>query len=175
MYKETKSLHWYVAYTFPNTEKSIQRTLMKLQIDSFLPLYAEVRNWSDRRKVISAPLFPGYIFIYSTHSARYEALGVKGIIKYVSFGGKPAIIKDEHIESIKKIILGEFKVHERANLTAGAKIRVMEGPFTGAEGILQRVNGSTRLFILIECLNRSVSVNIQTCMVASIPEEKKVN
>ena len=172
MNKETKSLHWYVAYTFPNAEKSVQRALSKMQIDSFLPLHAQVRHWSDRRKVISVPVFPSYIFISSPHNERYEALGVRGIIKYVSFNGKPAIIKDEHIESIKKMMVGEIQVHEGVNLVAGARIRITEGPFTGAEGILQKVNGRSRLFVLIECLNRSVSVNIQRGMVSTIAEEK---
>lgn len=172
MNKKTKSLNWYVAYTFPNAERSIQRTLSKMQIDSYLPLHPVVRNWSDRRKIISAPLFPGYIFIYSSHSERYDALSVRGMIKYVSFDGKPAIVTDEQIESIKRILIGEVEVHERPNLIAGSRIRITEGPFCGAEGVLQRVNGNMRLFVLIECLNRSVSVNISKAMVSPVMEEK---
>jgi len=113
---KTSSKHWYVAYTFPNAEKSIQRNLVKMQITSFLPLRETVREWKDRRKKVSTPLFPNYIFIYSSHNERYEALCIKGIVKYVSFEGKPAIIRNEQIESLKRLVHGDIEVHQRSVL-----------------------------------------------------------
>jgi hypothetical protein len=57
---------------------------------SFLPLHKEIRTWSDRKKQIELPLFPSYIFVYTSLCERYKSLQVKGIVNYVSFDGKPA-------------------------------------------------------------------------------------
>jgi len=169
---KTSSKHWYVAYTFPNAEKSIQRSLVKMQITSFLPLRETVRDWKDRRKKISTPLFPNYIFIYSSHKERYEALCVKGIVKYVSFEGKPAIIRNEQIESLKRLVHGDIEVHQRSVLKPGNRVTITDGPFCGVVGTLERINGNTRLVVVIDCLGRAVSVNISSTMVTPIFENK---
>ena len=164
----TIARNWYVAYTFPKAEKSIQKNLEIMKITSFLPLYEVIRRWSDRRKKILAPLFPNYIFIYSSHHERYKALKLKGIVKYVSFGGKPAIIENEQIESIKKIIIGNIEVNPIEYLKPGKSIKIIQGPFLGAEGILEEVKGGMRLIVQLNCLNRAVSVHVSANMVSPL-------
>ena len=171
MEPKTTSKHWYVAYTFPNAETSIQRNLGKMQITSFLPLREIVRDWKDRKKKISTPLFPNYIFIYSSHKERYDALCVKGIVRYVSFEGKPATIRNEQIESLKKMVNGDVEIHHMSLLRPGNRVTITDGPFSGVEGTLERINGNMRLVVQIDCLSRAVSVNISRNIVSPVLEK----
>jgi transcription antitermination factor NusG len=168
-------MHWYVAYTLPNTEKSIFRSLNRMQIISFLPLQSVARKWKDRKKTIVSPLFPNYIFVYSTHNERYEALGIKGMIKYVAFNGKPAIIKDDQIEAIKKMLAGDIAVHTNTLANPGDRVRITDGPFSGIEGTIEKVNGRSRLCVRIECLGRTVSVNLSTDTVSGLDQNYTPN
>ena len=171
MESKTPSKNWYVAYTFPNAEKSIHKSLGKMKIMSFLPLQETIRDWKDRKKRISAPLFPNYIFIYSSHKERYDALSVKGMVRYVSFDGKPAIVRNEQIESLKKLMDSNFEIHSRSLIKPGNKVVITDGPFSGVEGVLEKVNGSMRLVVLIDCLSRAVSINIPADLVAPVFEK----
>lgn len=137
-----------------------------MQIISYLPLQEITRTWGDRKVEISIPLFPNYIFVYSSHSERYEALDAKGMIKFVSFNGKPAIIKDDQIEAIKKMLSGEVEVLTNTSITPGSRVKIMAGPLSGVVGTIERRNGRSRLIVRIECLNRAVSVKLSEDAIA---------
>lgn len=150
---------WHVAYTMPKSEKKAYLKLTQLGVGAFLPLQKVVRIWSDRKKKLEVPLFPNYIFINTTDAKRFEVLKLKEIIRYVSFCGVPAIIPDSLIDSLKKITLGEFEV-SNSSWSEGMSIKILDGPFMGVEGILLKRQGSKRLLVKIEALQRAVSIDI---------------
>ena len=78
--------YWYVLRTRPNFEKKVNLQIIKKKIVTFLPLIPTIRIWSDRKKKIFIPLFPGYIFIYATENERYIAIsGTNGAINYIRY------------------------------------------------------------------------------------------
>jgi transcription antitermination factor NusG len=162
--------NWHVAYTYPKAEKKVQRMLDKLGIVSFLPLHKEIRTWSDRKKQIELPLFPNYIFIYTSLRERYKPLQVKSIVSYVSFDGKPATVPESVIDSLRTILNLNVEVtNEHCNLyEIGNRVTITEGPFAGIEGILLKKNGKSRLVLQIESLNREVSVEVAVSMVVPL-------
>lgn len=155
---------WYIAYTFPKAEKKVQRKLELMGIECFLPLQMVIREWSDRKKKLEVPLFPNYIFVYTQGNERYEALQIKEIVKYVSFDGKPVTVPESLISSLDKMLKGNVLV-SNDEYCAGTRIRVIDGPFCGAEGTLVRKNSKSRLVIQIKALGRSVSVDISSSAV----------
>ena len=54
---------WYAAYTSANHEKRVAEQLRLRDVEHFLPLYASLRRWKDRRVTLQMPLFPGYVFV----------------------------------------------------------------------------------------------------------------
>src|SRR6202040_376201 len=86
--ESSKSLlvaEWYALQTRPRHEKVVKYSLESAGIETFLPLCPQVRTWSDRRKVVEFPLFPGYIFARPTWSmqARVRAFQANGVIAFV--------------------------------------------------------------------------------------------
>ena len=158
---------WRIIYTRPKAEKKIFTTLLTKEIASFLPLHYEIRKWSDRKKKLEVPLFPNYIFVNVSPFEQYEPLRINGVIRYVSFNGKPATVPGALITNLNKILQGNVQVSNE-KFVEGAQVKISNGPFAGAEGLLVRKNGTSRLVILINALQRSVSVDISADSVVQV-------
>lgn len=151
--------NWYVVYTYPKAERKVERKLKEIRINSFLPLYKAVKQWSDRKKKLEVPLFPNYVFVSISPEKRYEVFQVNEIVKFVSFEGKPAIVPEAEINSLQKVMNGEFEIvneHYREN----TRVKIITGLFSGATGCVLRKDGKRKLVIQITALKRSVSVSL---------------
>ena len=159
--KKTDRPRWLVLYTRPRYEKKIHSQLVEKVITSYLPLREEVRQWTDRKKVVEEPLFRGYIFVFVKERDRITALELDGALKYVSFGGKLAEVSQQTIENIRIMMTKPRDVRvEETTLRLGQKIHVHSGPFIGMSGHLIEFRGSTRVAILIDAIKQMVSVEV---------------
>ena len=95
---------WYALYTKPRWEKKIDSVLVRKGIESWCPLQKVERQWSDRKKVIEDPLFKSYVFVHIDPSERTKVLSTDGVLNFVHYLGKPAVIKDEEVATIKKYL-----------------------------------------------------------------------
>jgi transcription antitermination factor NusG len=157
---------WYTAYTLPKFEKKVSAELSKRNIEAYLPLQKVVRQWSDRVKKIEVPLFPNYIFIKTTELNRREAISVRGICKFVSFDGRPAVIADEDISAIKK--LSNENPEVEANLIEGSNVRIMRGPLAGLTGVLYSKKGKNRFGLRIETIKQTLSLEVPVSFLEEI-------
>ena len=60
MFEEKK---WFVVYTKSRCEKKVADLLTKKGIENYCPLNRVQKQWSDRKKIILAPLFTSYVFV----------------------------------------------------------------------------------------------------------------
>lgn len=151
---------WYVLYTYPQSERKADTKLRQMGITSYLPLHKVIKQWSDRKKVLEVPLFPNYIFVNSSPHQRFNALKIKELVKFVTFEGKPAVVSEDIISSLKNIVNGEVEVSNESCYDEGMKVKIKRGKFEGTEGILIRKNAKTRLLVRIDALQTHVSVDI---------------
>lgn len=158
---------WYIAYTFPKSEKKLCRNLTLMGVDSFLPVQKVVRKWSDRVKKLEEPLFPNYVFIYTSAKKRFEVLQLREMIRYVSFSGKPATVPQLLIDTLKKISNVDVEIGH-GEFQLGMPVIISQGPFAGVAGKLTQKNGKSRLIIEINVLQRYVSVDIHSNFVIAI-------
>jgi transcriptional antiterminator RfaH len=79
------------------------------------------------------------------------------VSKLVSFGNQPARVADELVESIRARELSGG-IDEKRLFKPGEPIRVVDGPFAGVEGIFQSLDGTQRVMILIELMNKPVKM-----------------
>ena len=150
--------NWYVIYTFPNLEKRIYNELIKKKIKAYLPLRKVIRQWSDRRKELRIPMFPNYVFINSTDKDRFKLLGINGVLKFISFGGKPAILAEDEISNIMKF--EEITFELEPNIIQGDDVMVVDGPFTGFRGKLFFKRGKERVGIHLNSIKQSLSIEV---------------
>ena len=95
---------WYAVYTKPRWEKKVDKLLTEKGIESYCPLQKIQRQWSDRKKIVEEPLFKSYVFVRIPDAEQTALRKVNGVVNYVYWMGKPAVVKDREIEVIKKFL-----------------------------------------------------------------------
>ena len=117
-----------MVYTIPRWEKKVALLLLAKGIDHYCPLNKVTKQWSDRRKIVIEPLFKGYVFVRVKELEKWEIKNVEGILNYVYWQGKPAVVKDKEIDTIKKF-LQEFTDVQVINpqLAVNNKVLIRQG------------------------------------------------
>ncbi|MES2849378.1 MAG: UpxY family transcription antiterminator, partial [Bacteroidota bacterium] len=96
--------YWYAVYTKPRWEKKVASLLSEKGIENYCPLNKVIKQWSDRRKVILEPVFKSYVFVKIDEANKWDLKKINGILNFVYWLGKPAIIKSAEIENIDSVI-----------------------------------------------------------------------
>jgi transcription antitermination factor NusG len=161
-------LKWFVAYTMPRTEKKVAEGISARGIETFLPLYKVIRQWSDRKKRMELPLFPNYLFVKADEISRLGLFPIKGLIRFVSVGQRPVTIKEEEIETIKRVIKEEYEIAPEQFFSPGTPVKITRGQFAGLQGVVVRNNGRTRFVIRLHSIMRAYSLNLSGSLFESI-------
>ncbi|MFE3848036.1 UpxY family transcription antiterminator [Flavobacterium sp. LB3P45] len=145
-------MNWYVVYTKPKWERKVAEQLGKIGIECYCPLITVVRQWSDRKKKIEVPLFNSYVFVQLAESDRNLVFQSTGAVRYLFWLGKPAIVKEEEIDVIKKWLHtpDSYDVSLTA-IQVGDSIELESGPFSKQKAIVQEVN-KTHYILVLETL-----------------------
>jgi len=151
---------WYAAYTSANHEKRVAEQLGIREVEFFLPAYASVRQWKDRRVTLQMPLFPGYVFVRMALRDRSQVQQVPGVAYLVGFGGSPAALPQGEIEALRASLAGGLRAEPHPYLKVGHRVRVKTGPLQGLQGILVRKKNVSRFVISLDLIMRSVAAEI---------------
>jgi transcription antitermination factor NusG len=160
---------WVAIHTRHQHENLAARSLAYKGFEVFLPQYTSVRQWSDRTKELSAPLFPCYVFLRGGFEQQIEILTTPGVLGLVGFAGVPAIIPDAEIEAVRRTIAHCVHVEPYPFLKCGDWVRVKRGRLEGIEGILVRNKKQFRLVLSVQLLQKSVAVEVDAWMVERAP------
>src|SRR5580658_7417057 len=95
---------WYVIYTKPRWEKKVHARLTEKGLANYCPFNKVRKKWSDRVKTIEEPLFKSYIFVHIAEEEQLAVRMVKGVLNFVYWLGKPALVRNSEIEAIKKFL-----------------------------------------------------------------------
>ena len=162
---------WYAAYTSANHEKRVAEQFVVRSVEHFLPVYASVRRWKDRRVTLQLPLFPGYVFVHFALRDRLQVLQIPGVAKLVSFNGTPAVLLEEEIEALRASLENGVRAEPHPYLKVGRRVRVKSGPMTGMEGILVRRKNRSRFVISLDLIMRSVAVEVDALELEPLGKE----
>jgi transcription antitermination factor NusG len=153
---------WYALQTRPRHEKVVKYSLESSGIETFLPVCPQIRSWSDRRKVVEFPLFPGYIFARTAWSmqARVRVFQTNGVIAFVGPRKEATPIPEQQIDAVRSLIGSQAECRPHPYLTVGQRVRIRNGALQGLEGILVRVAGDHTLVVSVDLIHRSVAFRL---------------
>jgi transcription antitermination factor NusG len=138
------SFKWYAIYTRPRWEKKVNTLLSQKGIETYCPLNKVRRKWSDRFKTIEEPLFKSYVFVKIGDEERTNVRMTNGVVNFVYWNGKPAIIKEKEIITIKRFLDEHENVEVvKMELNAGDTVQVIAGPMMDKEGKVLEVKNKT--------------------------------
>lgn len=161
---DSDSKKWFAVYTKPRWEKKVADLLTRNGIENYCPLNKVQKQWSDRKKIVHEPLFTSYVFVRTQEDGHLAVRQTGGIVNFVYWLGKPAVIRDEDIEIIKRFLNEHDNVKVvQTGVSLNDKVRVISGPLMMREGNV------------VEIKHKSVKVLLPSLGFTLVAEVEKVN
>lgn len=150
---------WFAIQVKPRYERLTALCLHQKGYQEFLPI---VYDKSSACKIkVERPLYPGYLFCRFDVNVSAPIVTTPGVIRLVGNGARPIPITDAEIEATQILIRSQRSVYPSPFISVGDRVRICEGPLTGASGILVRTKNADRLIVSINLLGRSKAVELE--------------
>lgn len=161
---------WFVIYTKPKWEKKVDSLLIKRGIESWCPVQKIERQWTDRKKIIEDPLFRSYVFVYIDEKDMLNVKKVDGVLNFIYYLGKPAVIRNEEIDLIKKY-LGEkdaiLSLQTLNGFSENDRIRVTHGIFMDKVGTVTKAT-KRKVYVRLESLDQLLIIEFSSSHISSL-------
>lgn len=151
---------WFAIHTASNHERAVARQLQERSIPFFLPTYKQVNRWSDRRKEVERPLFPGYVFVQIAMDAKLNVLRIPGVVRLVGTSHGPSEIPAAEIEPLQQAMVSKGQIAPHDYVKVGSRVRVVHGPFAGIRGSLVRKENQLRVVVSMESIHQAFSMMV---------------
>jgi transcription antitermination factor NusG len=164
---------WFAAQVAPRSEKRVASMLEYKGYQHFAPTYLSRKKWSDRVKVLEEPLFPGYVFVRISGPTLGGLLcSTPGVIRILSFGGRPVPISDSDLEMVRKLTLRGRPLPTR-HVNSGEKVQIRDGPFAGVVGIVRQIRNRECLVFSVELISQSIYVEVDEFQIGPVPSSTR--
>tara|TARA_B100001059_G_C17665678_1_gene491824 strand:+ start:83 stop:550 length:468 start_codon:yes stop_codon:yes gene_type:complete len=132
-------MKWFVLYTKPNHELKVAEGIKTLGITSYCPTFTQIKHYSDRKKKVQKPLLPSYVLVQLSEKDRPKVFAIPGVVRYLFWIGKPAVVREQEIELLRTNLNGVFDEAMISKLSIGKNYTIPSGPFMGKSGIIKNV------------------------------------
>ena len=111
-------------------------------------------------KIVEEPLFKSYVFAKVNEEERTKVRMTAGVMNFVYWQGKPAIIPVKEIETIRKF-MNEYEnvMTEPIELKEDGRVIIRQGLFMDHEAKIIRIEGN-RVKVVIESIGYSLIASI---------------
>ena len=154
--REAHPKFWIALYTRPRSEKRVKEILDKMGIETYLPIQKQMRQWSDRKKLVDVVVIPLTIFVNISKENIPLIINHPLILRPFTFPGSKDIAKIPANQiDLLKFILGQsdYPVYfDTSTFQVNDKVRVLRGPLMGLTG--EVINSDNN------CLELAVSVGL---------------
>ena len=151
---------WFVIYTKANQEIKVTEQLKKIGISCYCPTVKIIKQYSDRKKKTVKPVIPSYVFVLIEENKRNDIFSVFGVVRYMFWLGKPAVVREKEIELMKKYLNGEFQSVSLTNFTKGQLHKISEGVFAGKIGRIIEIQ-KNKIKLQLESLGMIVTLKLE--------------
>ena len=127
-------MKWFVLYTKPQFEIKVAEALQKIGVRAYCPVYTQLKQYSDRKKKVTKPLLRSYVLVKIEDKDRDQVFEIPGVVRYVFWLGKPAIVREDEIVLMENNLSGIYESISVSALEKGAAYTIPEGPFKGLSG-----------------------------------------
>jgi hypothetical protein len=164
---------WRVFYTRARAEKKAEQRLEDRRIEVLVPKKTEMRQWSDRKKEVTEPLFRNYLFARVGEKDRIRVLRTNGIVRCVHFDGEPAQLREDTAQRLKKIQAVPDRL-STADLRpqVGSTVTITDGPerLRGLTGEVLEHRGRTYVLLRVKAVRQAVKVEVNAKWVEETEE-----
>ena len=157
-------LGWYVAYTQPKSEKLAVENLDRQGFQTYCPQYRVFKKTAAGTLGLTEVMFPRYVFFKPVDErlSISVARSTRGVSFVLSFGVKPALLKDTEMSALQQFEAKQ-SLRDEAELSPfqpASKVRLLDKSLCGLEGLVHSVSGK-RVWVLLELLGRQNLVSVE--------------
>jgi transcription antitermination factor NusG len=156
----TSDVMWFALRVKSNLERVSTAILHGKGYNTYLPLYRQLRKWSDRSNLTEVPLFPGYVFAQFDIARRLPVLTTPGVVHIVPPHRPPTPVNPAELRAVHLALGSGLPIGPYPFLQVGQPVVIRRGALTGLEGILVKAKRTSRLVISLSLLQRSVALEI---------------
>jgi transcriptional antiterminator RfaH len=149
---------WFVVYTRPQQELKVAEQLSAMGITNYCPTITLVKQYSDRKKKVIKPLLSSYVMVELEENQREKVFACCGIVRYLFFLGKPAVVPALEINQMQNHLNGVYIDIKITTLRVGDSHTVTQGPFSGVSG---RVVQSDNTKVKLELASLGMSITLK--------------
>ena len=132
---------WYALYTKPGAEKKVANLLSRKKIENYCPLK---RQWNGRKKVALEPLLSSYVFVQVSEAEMFNIRMTDSVVNFVYWLGKPAVIRDEEIDIMKRFMNEYANVKlEKIPFSVDGNVRLISGQMADMKTHMISVKNNT--------------------------------
>jgi len=150
---------WIAVQVRPGFERAVSGSLQRRGYVEFLPTYKPLYERTAARAG-GRVLFPGYVFCRYVRFPAFRIVEIPGVVRLVGFGNKVALIPDQEIDDIRKIVASGADSRVIPFIREGEQIEVVSGPLKGVIGVLAWLKRTDCVVISVPLLSRSVAVEV---------------
>ena len=151
---------WFVLHTRSQQELKVAYQLSVIGINNYCPTITLLKQYSDRKKKVTKPLLSSYVMVELEENKREKVFSCSGIIRYLFFHGKPAVVPAYEIDIMKDHLNGIYDNIELTTLSVGDSYMISEGPFSGIGGKIVETD-NTKVKLELASLGMSITLKKQ--------------
>ena len=159
---------WYIIYTRPLHEKKVASELAKRGLNVFLATTKILRKWHDRNKIIDAPLFPSYVFVFlESHGDYFTGKGADGVVNYVKFGNEIAKVNESIVSNLRIVLDHATNIEVLENIfNVGQHFKITQGSLNGLSCEIAEYKNDKKILVRVNLLNRTVLATVSSMNLA---------
>ena len=144
---------WYVLRVGSQAERLVHVGLHHKQFEVLNPTYQAFSIRKDRRKVLTRPIFNGYMFIRTL-------LNPECHLEILKSPSGPTPVPDDQVENVRLLEKHVGACFFGTDFEVGESVFVKEGPLTGLRGVIDRLDHK-KLHIHVDAIPGSVMIDVE--------------
>ncbi len=161
---QAATTRWYCVYTKPRAEDDAIVQLRRQSFECFLPRMRSLSVRRGKRVRVIEPMFPRYLFLQARvgHVNLAPVRSTRSVVDFVRFGGVITAVPDDLVEALMRDAdeNGVIQV-EDFSLNPGDRVRVVDGPLIGMEGVFSAATSEQRVIVLMSLLGQQQTVSLR--------------
>lgn len=171
---------WYAIRVTFNREMKVKDDLDLRGIESFIPMKYVMGTRRGRRVKKLVPTIHNLIFFHIEPSLMKEYKATTKLpIRYIMNPAtkKPVVVPEKEMQNFIAVAgsYDEQLVYitpKPGEFTKGARVRILGGPFEGAEGVLVRRKGNSRVVVSLQGLVAVATTEIHPSLLEKVDEKR---
>ena len=164
---------WYIVHTYSGFEQRVEQTVREMMRtgqdkglieEVVMPTEKIVEMVKGERKTSTRKFYPGYIMIKMilTDDTWHLIQSIPRVTGFVGGKNRPTPMRDSEAENILNMMESrQEKPRPKFNFDRGDEVRVIDGPFSGFNGVVEEVNyDKGKLKVSVSIFGRQTPVEL---------------